>query len=217
MKYVWLTGLLLWTVSSAWAQNKTLVKTMDPKETSAIQLDVRNLGVEALPWDEGFIRLELEIIANFPEAIMSQLVKAGRYTLTSTIEDDVFIIRAENMDKTVTIGGKDLDDHVRIFIKTPGYYGMSEDGLLQKNFNSDQINVFAERAKNKADMVDMIKNFSKIKEKVDVQYRFVFKKDESTPALPANATALTPTSSLEEVEALYGKILLNGKPLEIED
>ncbi len=214
MKYCWLTALLLSLAFGALAQgNKTLVKTMDPKETSAIQLDFRNLGTEALPWDEGFIRIELEIISNFPEAIMNQLIKAGRYTLSAVIEDDVFVIRAENLDKAVSIGGKDLDDGVQVMIKTPGYYGLTGEGVLAKNFNPEQIKELAGRAKDKADMVSMLDKMSRIKDKVDIQYRLVFKKNEATPSLPKDAQSLTPEASLEEVEILYGEILIDGKPL----
>lgn len=214
MKYFWLTALLLSLVLGAAAQgNKTLVKTMDPKETSAIQLDFRNLSTEALPWDEGFIRIELEIISNFPEAIMNQLIKAGRYTLSGYVEEDVFVIRAENLDKAVSIGGKDLDDGVQVMIKTPGYYGLMEGGVLAKNFNPEQIKELAGRAKDKADMVSMLDKMSRIKDQVNVQYRLVFKKNNATPVLPKNAKSLTPDASLEEIEALYGKILVGGKPL----
>lgn len=214
MKYFWLTAVLLALAFGATAQgNKTLVKTMDPKETSAIQLDFRNLSTEALPWDEGFIRIELEIISNFPEAIMNQLIKAGRYTLSATIEDDVFVIRANNLDKAVSIGGKDLDDGVQVMIKTPGYYGLTEDGILAKNFNSEELKELAGRAKDKADMVSLLEKMSKIKDKVDIQYSLVFKKNEATPTLPKGATSLTPDASLKDIEALYGEILVDGKRL----
>lgn len=214
MKYFWLTVLFLSLALGVSAQgNKTLVKTMDPKETTAIQLDFRNLSTEALPWDEGFIRIELEIISNFPEAIMNQLIKAGRYTLSGYVEEDVFVIRAENLDKAVSIGGKDLDDGVQVMIKTPGYYGLTEDGVLAKNFNPEQIKELAGRAKDKADMVSMLDKMSRINDQVNIQYRLVFKKNDATPVLPKDAKSLTPDASLKEIEALYGKILVDGKPL----
>ncbi len=141
MKKAILFFAILLVASSSFAQNrsdKVLVKSMNPEGTTAINFDFRNKGVESEPWDEGFIRVELEITANFPEAVLAQLVKAGRYTMTSQIEGDVFNILAKNLDKAVTIGGKDLDDHVRVYIQTPGYYAVS-DGVLQKNFPGTYI------------------------------------------------------------------------------
>lgn len=162
-------------------QGKTLVKTMDPQGTTAIDFKFRNKGIEPKIWNEGFIRVELEITANFPEAVLAQLVKAGRYTLASTIEGEIFKITAPNLDKAVTIGGKDLDDHVTINIQTPGYYAMA-DGVLQKNFPGSLVEEVVERSGNMEDAQKTLKAMRAIKEQVDVQYRFVYKKDKEAEA-----------------------------------
>jgi hypothetical protein len=237
MKKAMLFLALLLTASSTLAQkesDKTLVKTMDPKGTSSINFDFRNKGVESAPWDEGFIRVELEITANFPEAVLGQLVKAGRYTLSSEIDGESFTIKAENLDKSVSIGGTDLDDHVRIFIKTPGYYAVSE-GVLQKNFPGGMIEDVVGRSENMADATKMIKEMRKIKERVDVQYHFVYKKSkdnkDSKKATDAKGEkegskepkssliqekkkSLTPNSTLDEVKSMYGDIIIGGMPLD---
>ncbi|WMX12956.1 MULTISPECIES: hypothetical protein [unclassified Aureispira] len=237
MKKAMLFLALLLTVSTTFAQkesDKTLVKTMDPKGTSSINFDFRNKGIESTPWDEGFIRVELEITANFPEAVLAQLVKAGRYTLSSEIDGETFIIKAKNLDKAVSIGGTDLDDHVRIFIKTPGYYAVSE-GVLQKNFPGGMVEAVVGRSENMKEATKMIKEMRQIKEKVDVQYRFVYKKSKdaqkdneaskANPALSKEGEAgnagfiqgkkktLTPNSTLKEVEAMYGDIIIGGMSL----
>jgi hypothetical protein len=240
MKKAMLFLALLLTASATFAQkesDKTLVKTMDPKGTSSINFDFRNKGVESAPWDEQFIRVELEITANFPEAVLAQLVKAGRYTLSSEIDGESFTIKANNLDKSVSIGGTDLDDHVRIFIKTPGYYAVA-DGVLQKNFPGGMVEDVVGRSENMADATKMIKEMRKIKEKVDVQYRFVYKKSKE-PKDPKKAQAtkgktdgktsagskentgfvqdakknLTPDASLKEVKAMYGDIIIGGMSL----
>lgn len=235
MKKAMLFLALLLTASTIFAQkesDKTLVKTMDPKGTSSIDFDFRNKGVESEPWDEGFIRVELEITANFPEAVLAQLVKAGRYTLSSEIDGETFTVKAKNLDKAVSIGGTDLDDHVRIFIKTPGYYAVS-DGVLQKNFPGGIVEEVVGRSTNMEEATKMIKEMRKIKEKVDVQYRFVYKKSKKqdkaaskvNPTLSGAGDAenagfvqekkksLTPSSSLKEVEAMYGDIIIGGMSL----
>jgi len=237
MKKAMLFFALLLAASTTFAQkesDKTLVKTMDPKGTSSINFDFRNKGVESTPWDEGFIRVELEITANFPEAVLAQLVKAGRYTLSSEIDGESFTIKAKNLDKAVSIGGTDLDDHVRIFIKTPGYYAVSE-GVLQKNFPGEMVESMVGRSENMAEATKMIKEMRQIKEKVDVQYRFVYKKSKNTgkdnaaskanPALSKEGAGenpgfiqgkkktLTPSSTLKEVESMYGDIIIGGMSL----
>lgn len=222
--------------------DKTLVKTMDPKGTSSINFDFRNKGIESEPWDEGFIRVELEITANFPEAVLAQLVKAGRYTLSSSIEGETFNILAKNLDKSVSIGGKDLDDQVRIYIQTPGYYAVSE-GILQKNFPGEMVEAVVGRATDMKEATKMIKEMRKIKEKVDVQYRFVYKKDkekgdgknkstdkaaaavdpsksrvgegsENSGFIQNKKSTLSPNSSLKDVEAMYGDIIIGGIALD---
>lgn len=224
---------LLMVANLAFAQtesDKTLVKTMDPQGTSSISFDFRNKGVESEPWDEGFIRVELEITANFPEAVLAQLVKAGRYTLTSEVQGEVFNIKAANLDKAVSIGGKDLDDQVRVYIQTPGYYAVA-DGVLQKNFPSDVVQTMVDRAGSMEEAKETLKKLSMIKEKVDVKYRFVYKKVEETkkaadPKTASKTTskttltaenekgALTPDSTLKEVEARYGDIIFGGMRLD---
>jgi hypothetical protein len=244
MKKAMLFFAVLLTASTTFAQkesDKTLVKTMDPKGTSSINFDFRNNGVESAPWDEGFIRVELEITANFPEAVLAQLVKAGRYTLSSEIDGESFTIKAQNLEKAVSIGGTDLDDHVRIFIKTPGYYAVS-DGVLQKNFPGEMVESMVGRSENMEEATKMIKEMRQIKEKVDVQYRFVYKrfkatdkdktanKDKTVSKIKTNPAkeeeeagnsgfiqgkkkALTPSSSLKEVESMYGDIIIGGMSL----
>jgi len=240
MKKAMLFLALLLTASTTFAQkesDKTLVKTMNPKGTSSIDFDFRNKGIKSTPWDEGTIRVELEITANFPEAVLGQLVKAGRYTLSSEIEGEKFTIKAENLDKAVSIGGTDLDDHVRIFIQTPGYYAVS-DGVLEKNFSGGEIEAVVGRSATMQEATKIIQEMRKIKEKVNVEYRFVYQdskkskdvkgktdkktnaeksKDEapgksgfvqdSKKGLPANAT-------LKEVQARYGEIIIGEMPIE---
>ncbi len=235
MKQLRLAGVLLLMIAaqSLLAQgDKTLVKTMDPKGTSMIAFDFINMGVEAEPWDQGFIRIELEITANFPEPVLAQLIKAGRYTLSSSIDGEVFKVQAENLEKAVTIGGKDLDDQVRVFIKTPGYYAVSDKGMLQKNFTGEQVEMFVERSATKAEAADIVKKLSQIKDAVYIQYRFVYKDDSKKKAaasalgdrsvtdgkLPSKTSELQlpPDASIKQVEERYGDIIIDGAKLDMD-
>jgi hypothetical protein len=243
MKKAMLFLALLLTASATFAQkesDKTLVKTMDPKGTSSINFDFRNKGVESVPWDEGTIRIELEITANFPEAVLGQLVKAGRYTLSSEIDGEKFTIKAKNLEKAVSIGGTDLDDHVRIFIKTPGYYAVS-DGVLEKSFSGKDVAAVVARSGTMEEATEMIAKMRKIKENVNIEYRFVYvdsknpkkgkeakdKTDSKTSAKGSKDKAagsagfvqdkkkgLPANSTLKEVQSLYGDIIIGGLPID---
>lgn len=237
MKNAILFFALFFIASSTFAQNsdKTLVKTMDAKGASSINFDFRNKGIKADPWDAGTIRVELEITANFPEAVLAQLVKAGRYTLSSNLEGDVLNVQAKNLEKTVTIGGKDLDDHVRIYIQTPGYYAVAE-GQLKKTLDPAIVEGIVGRASDMKDAQAQIKEISKIKEKIDVTFKFVYKKDGDKPTtadkidargdrqaagkdpkdngfIQSKESRLNKNSPLKEVEAMYGDIIVGGKPI----
>lgn len=225
---------LLVATQQAFAQgDKTLVKTMDPKGTSMIDFDFRNLGVEASQWDEGFIRIELEITANFPEAVLAQLIKAGRYSLSSNIDGQIFKVQATNLDKAVTIGGKDLDDQVRVFIKTPGYYAVSDDGMLQKNFTGEQVEMFVERSATKEEAATTIQKLRQIKDEVYIQYRFVYKDGSETTSRTASkkqsrssatddttnklkGRELPPDADIKEVQERYGDIIIDGAALDMD-
>jgi len=236
MKKVMLFFALLLAANTTFAQqksDKTLVKTMDPKGTSSVNFDFRNKGMEFATWDEAFIRVELEVTANFPEAVLGQLVKAGRYTLSSEIDGESFRIKAVNLDKAVSIGGIDLDDQVRIFIKGPAYYAVSDD-VLQKSFSGDDVANVMARSATKEEAAKIIQKMRKIGEKVDVQYRFVYKKSKIETANKASVkeskgketdsgktdliqnkkNALTPNATLKEVQARYGDIIIGGMSLE---
>ncbi len=232
-------ALFLGVAVSTHAQDthKTLVKTLDPQGTSVIDLNFKNSGIDAQPWDEGTIRIELEITANFPEAVVNQLVKAGRYTLTSKIVEGALVVSAVNLDKTVTVGDTDLDDQVKVFAKTPGYYAV-EDGKIKKHLDADAVAGVLDRAGSTQEAKTIIQKMSVIKEKVEVTYRFVYKESEDkvksedkinhgiAPAVkqPKSAaqkktTAKTPTSkmpSIKQTQELYGEILINGDPLDFE-
>lgn len=235
MKKAMLFLAVLLTASATFAQkqsDKTLVKTMDPKGTSSVNFDFRNKGVEFASWDEEFIRVELEVTANFPEAVLGQLVKAGRYTLSSEIKGESFTIKAENLDKSVSIGGTDLDDQVRVFIKAPAYYAVSDE-VLQKSFSGEDVAEVMARSATKEEAAKIIQKMRQIGEKVDVQYRFVYKKSKEDKAATKAASAaskekegentgfiqetkksLNPDSPLKDVEAMYGDIIIGGLPLD---
>ncbi len=220
-------------IGNSYAQetNKTLVKTLNSEGASVIDLQFKNNGITAEPWDEGTIRIELEITANFPEAVVSQLIKAGRYTLSSKVEDGKLIITADNLEKTVSVGGKDLEDEVKVLAKTPGYYAVA-DGQIKKPLDAAVVAEVLENARSTKSASATIKEMSLIQEKVVLSYRFIYvqadtktdvtetlttqalDKTSLSPANDTKATAGKKLPSLNETQKLYGEILISGEPIE---
>lgn len=154
--------------TALWAQesDKTLVKTLNPDEAPNVHINIRNEGMESNPWDEGTIRVQLEIEANVPEAILAQLVKAGRYSLDGGKDGEIYIVSAPNLEKTITIGGKDLEEKITIKVQTPGYFALSDQGMLSKEINEE---VIAARSNNAEEAAKMLKKMKSIQEDVDIE------------------------------------------------
>lgn len=162
--------LLLSSVSFAQESDKTLVKTLNPLECPNVQIDIQNKGMESEPWDEGTIRVELEIQANIPEAVLGQLVKAGRYSIDGGKDGETYIVSAPNLNKSITIGGKDLEEVITIKVQTPGYFALNDAGILSKAINEETI---AARSNNAKEAAAMIKKMKAIKEDVNMHVNVV--------------------------------------------
>lgn len=161
---------LLLTTSAVFAQesDKVLVKTLNPDNCPNVQIDIKNKGIESAPWDEGTIRVELEIKANVPDAILAQLVKAGRYSIGGAKDGETYIVSAENLGKTITIGGKDLEEEINIVVKTPGYFALNDAGILSKNIDAETI---AARSDNPEEAAKTIAKMRAIKEILNTEVK----------------------------------------------
>lgn len=146
--------------------DKTLVKTLNPDEAPNVHINIRNQGMESESWDEGTIRVQLEIEANVPEAILAQLVKAGRYSLDGGKDGEIYIVSAPNLEKSITIGGKDLEEKITIKVQTPGYFALNDKGMLSKEINEE---VIAARSNNAEDAAALLKKMKSIREDMDIE------------------------------------------------
>jgi hypothetical protein len=215
---------------------KTLIKSVDPKETSAIKFDFRNQGIQSTSWDKEFITIELEVTANFPEAVLSQLLQVGRYNILSSIEGEVFNINVPNLDQTVSVGGKALIDDVRLIVQTPGVFALY-DSLLQKHLPGELIGQIIGDAEDKESAVVVLDEMRKIKQQIKITIRFVHKeennikedkvssilneekedvKDENINSgfIMGKKDALDSNSSLKDVQSKFGDIIMGGMPLD---
>ena len=160
---VLLVGLLMAFGLQAQESEKTLVKTLNPEEAANVHIDIKNKGMESNPWDQGTIRIQLAVEANVPEAILTQLVKAGRYSLDGNKDGEVYIVSAPNLEKAITIGGKDLEEKITVMVQTPGYFALNDNGMLSKDINEE---VIAGRTLTDAEAKALIKKMKVIREKV---------------------------------------------------
>ncbi len=126
MKKFSILMLLALFVQCAFAQDsseKNLVKSLDPAGATSIVFDFKHKEIKSDVQNNGMMRVELLIKANMPEAILDQLVKAGRYTIESVKNaDGSFSITAPNLSKAVTIKGKDLEEEIIVLAQTPTKY-----------------------------------------------------------------------------------------------
>jgi hypothetical protein len=143
--------------------DKTLVKTFDPSGAEEIHLDFPFHDLEAKPWDERGLRLQLQIQANVPTEILEKLVKAGRYTTEAKTDGNKFIVTAPNLEKMVSIGGVPLEEHITILAKTPGYFKIDGKRLM-KDLDPAMMAKIEGNSRSSQDKEKKIKEFLTIKE-----------------------------------------------------
>lgn len=151
------------------ASNKSLVKTLNPKECPNIKIDIKNNKLSTDIWDEGTIMVQLDVQANVPQAVLQQLVKAGRYSLDGGKDGETFIVIAPNLDKAIRIGGKDLEEIITIKVQTPGYFVLNNN-VLSKDIDESTI---AARSNNAEEAAAMIRKMKAIRQNVEMRTNIV--------------------------------------------
>lgn len=108
---------------------KSLVKTLKPEGVSEVVIDFGAEEINANPWEQGTFRIEMTIESNMPIQVLEQLVKVGRYSLEGFTENGKYYVKAPNIEKHVSVRGKDLEEKISIQVKTPGYYVLNNNTL----------------------------------------------------------------------------------------
>lgn len=103
------------------AQNnieKTLSKSFNLQGKSTLRIDIAN--VEVKTWNEPIARIEMTITCeNMSEAMLKSLITAGRYNVQSTIENEILVLNAPGMQKTVKLNGQELKETIKYVINVP--------------------------------------------------------------------------------------------------
>lgn len=99
---------------------KTLVKSLDPQNSSKVTLDF-SFPVSGETWKEGTIRVLLDVtLENGNESVLKQLVQVGRYTVEGKKDaENNFVISVPGLKKDVNVRGVKMIENVKVTIFTP--------------------------------------------------------------------------------------------------
>jgi len=204
------------------AKTKNLVEKINPQGASFITLGFDKDVAQAQIWKQPTIHLELVISANFPKPVVAQLVKAGRYTLSTELKGGRLNIVAKDLEKDVTVGGKKLEDNIKVSVYIPRGYTIRK-GRLAKGFDAKMLAKIMRKSENKDQAQKAVKKMSMIEDNIQVSYRFIYNekgnnKKEEAPALAPAASERTmgTKQSLKDIQARFGDILISGEPIEFE-
>jgi len=171
MKKLFFSALFALAMQAGFAQEnseKNLIKSFDPQGAQAIVLDIKTKEITTTVWNGGMMRVELLVKANMPDVVLDQLVKAGRYTVEATKnEDGTFTVTAPNLAKTVTIKGKDLQEEIFVQVQTPTKY------LVSGNKLSKEESLVAARSGNEEADKAAIAKFKAITDKMNTEVKVV--------------------------------------------
>jgi hypothetical protein len=199
--------LLIFTLSTQAQSSKTLIKTLDPDGASTISFNFDYKNLIHKKWDEKFVRVQMEIHTNVSEALLTQLIKAGRYNLEGTKENDEFVITAHNLQKKLTVAGKTVDEEIILNVDVPEFLSVTEDKIKHSS-----------RHKNKNPK--SVKPIRIVVEYLAVSSDASFKYSLAKPVINLSSGATVKKLhfvrrelGLEELERLFGEIRINGERL----
>lgn len=201
--------LLLSFFAQAQKDSKTLVKTLDPEGATKIIFDFKHKSIDSKTWDNKGMRIQLEIRSNMPEVLLNQLVKAGRYKLEGAIENDTYIITAPNLGKTVTIGGKALEEELIVHV----------DAQIGTQMSGKSLSLSGGKAFSKMDMAVKFKTVC-----TDPSIAASAGKSKESSKMAASAAqprrkrgeAATGNMDLQQLQSRFGEILIDGVKFEVE-
>lgn len=172
------------------SSDKTLVRVLDPEKSSNLIIKFKTNTISKMPWDNQGFCFELQVKANMPIQILEQLLRVGRYDIEGVKEGDSYYVIAPNMEKNVSVKGKDLEEQITLIVKTPGNYDLS-DKVITKNMDH-----LAGRDGNEVDF----KEYLKIDNKININ----------------NPSLQTTLKGNHKLKLKTGDIVIDGVAIEIE-
>ncbi|EJF53520.1 hypothetical protein SapgrDRAFT_1817 [Saprospira grandis DSM 2844] len=148
------------------ATEKNLIKTLDPEGAENISFKFNFEELDLEPWEQGSLRIRLLVHSNYPESIMKELLKAGRYEMQGLLDGDTYYITMPNLDKMITVGNLLLEEQIFVSVQTPGYF-QKEGKTIKKKL--DPALVVNARG-NQAALKKMRQIKEDIEDKVEVEF-----------------------------------------------
>lgn len=111
--------LIATTFTFAQDTEKTLVKSFNLQGNQVVVLDLEGTVV-VKTWSNDIMRVQMTISQkNTSEAILKSLIKAGRYNLKSSVEENGLMVSAPGLQREVMIRGKLLEDTISYIVFAP--------------------------------------------------------------------------------------------------
>ena len=112
---------LLMTASITFGQQaeKVLIKSFNTNGQQVLQFDLPGTA-EIKAWDNPTVRVQMTIqLASGNHGMLSELIKAGRYNLSSEVTADRFRVTAPNATLKITVQGQELKDTCSYVVFVP--------------------------------------------------------------------------------------------------
>jgi hypothetical protein len=114
-----LLAIMIANTAVAQQAEKILIKSFNLKGNSVVLMDVDG-NVEVKEYKGKIIRVQMAIeLTNGTFSILCSLIKAKRYNLIGTVEDDQFVLSMPSLEKRVTVGGKELTEKISYTVFAP--------------------------------------------------------------------------------------------------
>lgn len=133
-----LLALMIANVAVAQQAEKILIKSFNLKGNTVVLMDVDG-NVEVKEHKGEIIRVQMAIeLMNGSSSILCSLIKAKRYNLIGSEEDDQFVLSMPSLEKRVKVGGIELTEKISYTVFAPA-------DVLVKLSNESSVNNAADK------------------------------------------------------------------------
>ncbi len=133
-----LLAIMIANIAVAQQAEKILIKSFNLKGNTVVLMDVDG-NVEVKEHKGEIIRVQMAIeLMNGPSSILCSLIKAKRYNLIGTEEDDQFVLSMPSLEKRVKVGGIELTEKISYTVFAPA-------DVLVKLSNESSVNNTADK------------------------------------------------------------------------
>ena len=197
MKQLILLLTFSFLVNTTFAQQQ-LTQNFSAKGNTGINVGIKNNKFSVEQWKQEKFSIVIEIKVNYPKTVIDQLVKVERYKVEASLAGSNLNLQTPSLNKVVTIGGKALNEDIKITVKTPPSYANNTNGTS----------------------ISKSKDMRSIQEPIDVVINFVYPEPAASVGNPSNMGAINDgrtsvePSDRKGVQAKYGDIIIGTMSLD---